>query len=366
VELWLLLGALWLVECLTFFPPGAASFQWPAREEPRVQPRAGLALVLPWPGRFAAVLDGIPFELTRGFVSARGALSLLSATAGMDEERVLPLGALAPEAVGARVRTRAGPLLRASSDVAAERCAGWLRELEQTPEAERAAAFHERWRRALDPAQVRASVERVRSYSRPHRGIASLSLACVVLAIPALAFGTGAGFDAAWDVAWPALLALHLAGWLALLVAERRLRAPGAGLRLFRTLLYPPSLWRASFDQASAALGRHHSLAVAAALIGPDANEPLARRALAECTWPVFDRRGPATGPDLAERRAAASERCVLLQQLFAGAGLSAERLAAPPQPRTPHAASYCPVCQSEFVVGGWSCPDCRVEAKAF
>jgi hypothetical protein len=366
VELWLLLGALWLVECLTFFPGGAAALEWPARGGPRVRLRAGLVLALPWPGRFAAVLDGIPFELTPGFVSARGALSLLSASAGMDEERVLPLGALAPEALGARVRTRAGPLLRASSDVAAERSAGWLRSLERTPEAERAAAFHELWRAALEPAQVRASAERVRAVTRPHRALASLSLAGVALGIPALAFGTGAGFDAAWDLAWPALLGLHLAGWLALLVAERRLRAPGAGLRLFRTLLYPPSLWRASYDQASAALGRHHPLAVAAALLGPDANEPLARRALAECAWPVFDRRGAPAAPDLAERRAAAQARAALVQALFAGAGLSAERLAAPPQPRTPHAASYCPVCQGEFVVGGWTCPDCRVEARPF
>jgi hypothetical protein len=366
VELWLLLGALWLVECLTFFPPGAAGFDWPARGGPRVRLRTGLALALPWPGRFAAVLDGIPFELTRGFVSARGALSLLSATGGMDEERVLPLGALAPEALGARVRTRAGPLLRASSDVAAERSAGWLRELDGTPEAERAAAFHELWRRALDPTPVKAAAEHARAATRPHRVLASLSLAGVALGIPALAFATGAGFDAAWDLAWPALLGLHLAGWFALLVAERRLRAPGTVLRLFRTLLYPPSLWRASFDLASAALGRHHPLAVAAALIGPDANEPLARRALAECTWPVFDRRGASAAPDLPERRAALQARGALVQALFAGAGLSTERLAAPPQPRTAHAASYCPVCQTEFVVGGWTCPDCRVEAKPF
>ena len=366
MELWLLLGALWLVECLSFFPLGAASFDWRARAEPRVRLRAGLALSLPWPGRFAALLDGIPFELTRGFVSARGALSLLSATAGMDDERVLPLGGLAPEALGARVRTRAGPLLRASSDVAAERIAGWLRALEQAPEAERAAAFHELWRRALDPSDVKASAHRARRCSRPHRMLASLSLAAAMLAVPALSVATGTGFGAAWDLAWPGLLALHAAGWLALLVAELRLRAPGRGLRLFRALLYPPSLWRASFEQASATLGRHHPLAVAAALIGPGANEPLTRRALAECTWPTFDRRGPATAPDLEERRAAARERGALVHALFASAGLPAERLAAPPQPRTPHAASYCPVCQSEFVVGGWTCPDCRVEARPF
>jgi hypothetical protein len=366
VELWLLLAALWGVECLTFFPPGAASVEWPARGGPRLRLRAGLALVAPWPGRLAAALDGIPFELTRGFVSARGALSLLSATAGMDEERVFPLAELAPEALGARVRTRAGPLLRASSDVAAARIAGWLRGLAAAPEAERAAACHELWRRTLDPAEVRASVAHVRRCTAPHRALASLSLVGVALGIPAVSVATGAGFGAAWDLAWPALLGLHAAGWLALLVAERRLRAPGAGMRAFRALLYPPAQWRASFEQASAVLGVHHPIAVAAALIEAGANEPLARRALAECAWPVFDRRESVSAPDLAERRAALAERRVLLEELFAAAGLPAERLAAPPQPRTPHAASYCPVCQSEFVVGGWTCPDCRVEARPF
>jgi len=367
MELWLLLLALWGVECLTFFSPGAACLEQDARGAPRVRLRAGLALVLPWPGRFAAVLDGIPFELTRRFVSARGALSLLSATAGMDEERVLPLGELAPEALGARVRTRAGPLLRASSDVAAERIAGWLRELEPTPEAERPAAFLALWRRALDPAGAGAAVARARGVSRPQRVLASVSLAGVTLAIPALSVMLGAGFGAAWDVAWPALLGLHAAGWLAQLAAELRLPAPGRTLRLFRTLLYPPSLWKASFDHASAALGARHPFAVAAALVDPAENEALARRALAECAWPVFDRRGSSeSAPDLAERRAAAQERRALLAALFAGAGLSPERLAAAPRPRTPHASSYCPVCQSEFVVGGWTCPECRVEARPF
>jgi hypothetical protein len=366
VELWLLLGALWLVECLGFFPHGAAQLVWRARGEPELRLRSGLALVSPWPARFAAALDGIPFELTSGFVSARGALSLFSATGGMDEERVLPLGGLAPEALGAQVRTRAGPLLRAGSDVAAARIAGWLAELERAPEAARPAAFLARWRRALDPAGVKAEVERVRRATRPHRALAALSLAGAALGVPAAAVVTESGFGAAWDVAWPPLLALHAAGWLALCVAERRLRAPGAGLRLFRTLVYPPSLWRASFDLASAALGAHHPLALAAALRSPDANEAFARRALAECRWPVFERRGGAAAPDLAERRAAGLARAERIEALFAGAGLPAERLAAPPRPRTPHAASYCPVCQSEFVVGGWTCPDCRIEAKPF
>jgi hypothetical protein len=366
VELWLLLGALFAFECLAFFPPGAAQLSWRFRAEPELQLRAGLALTPPWPGRLAAALDGIPFELTSGFVSARGALALLSATAGMDEERVLPLGQLAPEALGARVRTSAGPLLRASSDVAAARIAGWLAELERTPAAERPAAFLALWQRALDPAEVAGAAAHVRRATLPHRVLASLALGGAAFGVPAAAVVTGAGFGAAWDLAWAPLLALHVAGWLALCVAERRLGAPGAGLRLFRTLLYPPSLWRASFDLASAALGRHHPLAVALALRSPARNESLARRALAECRLPDFDRRGAGAAPDLAERRAAALSRAALLEERFAAAGLSPADLAAPPRPRTAHAASYCPVCQSEFVVGGWTCPDCRVEAKPF
>jgi hypothetical protein len=366
VELWLLLGALWLFECLGFFPHGAAQLAWRTRGEPELRMRTGLALVSPWPGRCTAVLDGIPFEVTGAHVVARGALSLFSATAGMDEERTLPLGALAPEALGARVGTDAGPLLRASSDVAAARIAGWVGELERAPAPERAPAFLALWRRALDPAEVKGAAQRVRRATLPHRALASLSIVGALAGVPTIAVATGGGFGAAWDLAWAPLLALHAAGWLALCVAERRLRAPGAGMRLFRTLLYPPSLWRASVDLASAALGRHHPLAVAAALRAPNANEPLARRALAECRWPAFDRRGGEAAPDLPERRAAAGARAELIEALFASAGLAPARLVAPPQPRTPHAASYCPICQSEFVVGGWTCPDCRIEARPF
>lgn len=284
----------------------------------------------------------------------------------MHEERTLPLDALAPESAGARVRTRAGPLLRASSDVAAARLAGWLGALERLPEAERSDAFVALWRRALDPTTVAAAVAVARSWSGVHRVLAGATLAGSLVGVPALAIATGAGFDAAWDLGWPVFAALHGATFAALVGSEWRLRAPGRGMRLFRASLYPPALWRASFEQASALLGVHHPLAVAAALARPPEQLRLARRALAECAWPAFERRGDSTAPDLEERRAALRERATLIEALFVGAGIPAERLAEAPAPSAPHAASYCPVCQSEFVVGGWSCPECGVETRPF
>jgi len=365
VELWLILLALWVFECLAFVPPGGASLGW-SRAGVSLRLREGLMLGLPWPGRLAAVLDGIPFEVTREFVSARGALSLFSATAGMEEERMQPLGGARPEAVGAQVRTQAGALLRASSDAAAARIAGWLAALDAAPAEERPARFLARWREALEPEGLKADVDRVRRLTRVPRALAASSLVAVAIGIPGLALGTRAGFGAAWDLAWPGLLGLHALGWLALLVAEAKLAAPGRAMRLFRALVYPPTLWRGSLELASARLGGRHPLALAVGLLAPDALEPFARRALAECAWPPFERAGRAPPPDADERREALRERRALLLALFAQAGLSEQRLVAPPRPRTAHAASYCPICQSEFVVGAWVCPECRVEARAF
>lgn len=365
MELWLILLALWAFECVAFVPPGGASLVCRGGRVD-VRQREGLMLGLPWPGRLGALLDGIPFEVTRASVSARGALSLFSATAGMEEERSQPLGDVRPEAVGARVRTRGGLLLRASSDLAAARIAGWLAALDAAPAEERPARFLALWREALAPAGVRETLDGVRRQTLAPRVFAAGSLLAVAIGIPGIALATGLGFGAAWDVAWPVLLGLHGLGWLALLVAEAKLGAPGRALRLFRALVYPPTLWRGSLELASARLGDRHPLAAALALYERDALEPLGRRALAECAWPGFDRAGRTPPPDADERREALRARRALLLGLFEQAGLSEEQLVAPPRPRSAHAASYCPVCQSEFVVGAWVCPDCRVEARAF
>jgi hypothetical protein len=365
VELWLILLALWAFECVAFVPPGGASLAC-GRAGASIRLREGLMLGLPWPGRLGAILDGIPFEVGRASVSARGALGLFSATAGMEEERSQPLGDARLEAVGARVRTRAGPLLRASSDLAAARIADWLAALDAAPAEERPARFLALWREALAPAGVRETLDRLRRQTLAQRACAAGSLLGVAIGIPGVALGTGVGFGAAWDVAWPLLLGLHALGWLALLFAEAKLGAPGRALRLFRALVYPPTLWRGSLELASARLGDKHPLALALALYEREALEPLARRALAECAWPSFDRAGRTPPPDADERREALRARRALLLEQFAQAGLSEPELVAPPRPRSAHAASYCPVCQSEFVVGAWVCPDCRVEARAF
>ncbi|MEN8158435.1 MAG: hypothetical protein ABFS41_00020 [Myxococcota bacterium] len=363
--LWLLLLGLWVFEYLVFIPPGGASLVC-RRSGASLRLREGLTLGLPWPGRLAAVLDGIPFEVTRDAVSARGALSLFSATAGMEEERTQPLGSGGVEASGPRVDTATGPLLRASTDVAAGRIARWLAAIDGAPAAERHERFLALWREALSPTGVRDELDHTRRLTLAHRIFAVGSLAAVAAGIPAIALGAGLGFGGAWEVAWPFALGLHALGWLALLFAEGKLAAPGRALRLFRALVFPPTLWRASVELASAKLGDRHPLALALALHPRDTLLPLGRRALAECAWAPFDRGGRTPPPDAEERREALRERRALLLEAFEQAGLSEAELVAPPTRRDANAESYCPICQSEFVVGAWVCPDCRVEARSF
>ncbi len=366
MELWLALIALWLWECLAFLPLDGLGFSLPRAGRTRVQRRSGLHLSGAWPLRFGIALDGLPFEGTPSSVIAAGPLSLFAATGASREERAHPWQDAGPEAVGAIIRTRAGKLLRASSDVSAERIAAALRELAAAAPEARAGRALEMLRAAFGAKDVGARIAGVRRATLPHRVIASFSLVGVALGVPALAIATPYAWDSIWENTWPVWLALHGLGFTALAVAELRLQAPGRGGRLFRAAIYPPAQWRGSHELASGALASLHPIVALCALLDADELEPWARRALSECDHPRFDLPHLATGPEAEARRAALRARRAELSALFVRAGVALARLEAPPLRRDASAGSYCPRCFEEFVASGWVCTECRLETRAY
>ena len=214
MELWLLLIALWLWECLAFLPPGGAHFSL-ARGRARVRRRAGLGLANLWPLRLGFALDGLPFEATALQAIGAGPLSFLAATGALREERAVAW-ATAVETSGAIVSVGGAPLLRASSDAAAERIAGELRLVTAAPAVERAQRARESLRAALDGADLDARVVRVRRATLAHRLLSSLALLGIAGGIPALALSSKIAWDSVWENSWPLWIALHALGFVAL------------------------------------------------------------------------------------------------------------------------------------------------------
>jgi hypothetical protein len=122
-------------------------------------------------------------------------------------------------------------------------------------------------------------------------------------------------------------------------------------------------LLRASSDLAAARIAGW----LAAPDAAPDGDRPMRffarwRSAPGRASTARAARRRPTRASDA--RSCGSGARC-----WWSGIGeadLSEAQLVAPPRARSAHTASYCPVCQSEFVVGAWVCPECRVEARAF
>jgi hypothetical protein len=360
MELWLVLIALWLWECLHFLPPGGA-YVTLARPRARVRRRAGLFLASPWPLRLGFALDGLPFEATAERVIGAGPLSLLAATGGLRAERALAWERA--EADGALVKLAGKPLLRASSEASASRIAGVICDIARMAPEQRIAGAHAALRAALASDGAEARIARVRRATLPHRALAALSLAGIALGLPALALGSQVAWDSIWQNTWPAWVALHALGVAALAYAESRLGAPGRAGRLLRAALYPPTQWRSSSELAGAALGDLHPLVVVRSAAEGGTFTAWARSALAECEYPRFAAEVPAA--DAAERRGALSGRRAELAAFFARAGV-ADAITAPPLRRDAGASSYCPRCFEEFVAADWVCTDCGVETRRF
>lgn len=363
MELWLALIALWTWECLAFVPPGGAYFAL-ARGRPRVRRRAGLGLANLWPLRLCFTLDGLPFEATALQAVGAGPLSFLAATGTLREERAVSW-ALPVEANGAVVALGGKPLLRTSSDAAAERIAGELRGLAAAPVSERAVRARESLRNALSGNDVAARIARVRRATLPHRALSSIALLGIGVGIPVLTLTSRIAWGSVWENTWQLWIALHGLGFVALAIAELRLKAPGRGARLFRAAFYPPTQWRGSFELASAALGETHPLAAQRTFDDAPALLPWARRAIAESDHPRFDAGEPVDDAEAEARRAALRDRRAELLAFCERAGIGAQ-LAAPPTRSSPSAGSYCPRCFEEFVPAGWVCTDCGIETRPY
>ncbi|HEU4430848.1 MAG TPA: hypothetical protein VFT98_18960, partial [Myxococcota bacterium] len=238
MELWLVLIALWLWECLHFLPPGGA-YVTLARPRARARRRAGLFLAFPWPLRLGFALDGLPFEATAERVIGAGPLSLLAATGGLREERALAWEGA--EADGAVVKLGGKPLLRASGEAAAARIAGVISEIARSAPDQRGAAAAAALRAALSASDAETQIARVRRATLPHRATAALTLAGIALGPPALVLASPIGWSSVWQNTWPLWIALHGLGFAALAFAELRLRAPGRTARLLRAAVYPPT-----------------------------------------------------------------------------------------------------------------------------
>jgi hypothetical protein len=362
LQLWLILIALALWECLAFLPPRGARFTLPWRGPARALRRGGLHFTSPWPLRFAFALEGSVYEALPDHALAAGPLGWLAATGALREERALAWSS-ALEARGAIVRMGDAPLLRAGSEGTAERVVRELRALAAAAPAARPALAREPLRAALEVSDLSASVTRVRRATLAHRALAALTLLAIGFGIPAAVLSSGVAWDSLWQNTWPYWIALHGAGFVALAGAELALAAPGRGARLLHALVYPPAQWRGSGELASAALAAAHPLAAVHALCDAESALRWARSALAECDHPRLDRTPP--GVDREARVASLRERRAELAAFCERAGLAA-RLAEPPRRSDASASSYCPACFAEFVAAGWVCTDCGLETRPF
>lgn len=375
--LYLTLVALYVIECATWVPRGAAAFvadgsargsdaraslKFPLRFLSnnrggvvfgRFFPRSVATFVVPqWPVSLAK--EGVLAWVAESLEISERAHQTGSYRALSSIERV--------RADGRDVFVGADLFLTAVSPKLASRIAAAVDEIRALPAQKRQPAIDAHLASLFDVAAVRAKVADL------FRATRWLGVASFTLAVIAFVFSPAAVIALGIEHVWPFVLgAVYLTTWLVASLFFRAHRRLSPDLRSDRIghvillALLPLSAMRASDAIARTALHGFHPLAVAAALAPRDVFERFAGFLLRDLHNP---RRPVCLSDDPEAQEVEASYRGALrrcVEDLIKREGLDAAAMIAPPTLGEDEASArrYCPRCRSLYGEDSEACEDC-------
>ena len=322
----------------------------------------GIKMLSPWPGSPALVAGGYPFELGANSVHTELPRRFVWAGPLVPAPRSRPLtGAGDWTTRGNAVVCGTRPFFSTVSKAHAGHLATFLGKLAEVPPDSRANVVDAELDAAFDLDACRHDFEQARRCTRPLRWICNVYAAVVFGLLPLLLIYRDQ--EAAWLAVFPAILALHASGVVALVLASRRM-AESPSERFERALvgaLYPPALLRASIDMVNDRLARFHSLTIASVVLDPRDLRRVLQVARADYAHPEWRRHQPYPVPE-------ASERGAFLTQLQTRVIAVARQLEIDLRPvrRDPAAASVCPLCLFDYRPGFDRCEACGIPTQPF
>jgi hypothetical protein len=356
VELLIVLGVLYGLQCLTWLPGGAELFVQPLRGW-LVSSGPGWRLLHPIPSGRATLAARFPLVEQEWRLYGRGAASWSSGSPSGSRGVPVEWEALGRATVrGSVVRVDGRPFARGLGAAHAEALAASLRELAgAAPEADR--------------ESVARALERELSLERFTAAQARVVAATRWLGRSSDLYWVGLFGWLPVSVAWlgderglwlslPALAVLHLSTLVCFARAHRRL-LPGRTGTLLESLIsaafYPPLLLRAHHRLRTEGLAGFHPAVVAAAVLPPELRRAFLRAELVRASerGAAASQRDAGLGLDELELRG--------LRGLLCELGESEQELRAPPERSDPFARAYCPACLCEYRGAGGRCADCGV-----
>lgn len=316
------------------------------------------------PGALWLAATGLPFEVGPRSLVACGALDRFGRRAAPAPPRRVSLSdAVEVRRRGPVVLVDGVPFVRAASASEAERLGALIRALARAPADARVPTARAELDAGLDASALAAALSRALRVTLAARALCDLYAGVVLLAVPAVAMGSGLGWDVTWEHVLPALGVLHPLTWLTCLVSETVLGPlPDRFERMATAALYPPALLRVPAELVEGRLAGFHPLAAVHLLLAEPERTRAERRLLGRAVHPRWMRRGLDAG-DAAAFRGVRLDR---LLRFLERQGVHGASLLEPPPAPDPVAARFCPVCLDDFREGYGSCPDCSVATVAY
>jgi hypothetical protein len=372
-SLLLVLAALYLAECVAWVRRGSVAFiNWSGlaatgwrlhHPGATIANQHGAVLMLnPFPP-LGSVIFGQqpPLSLSADAALAYSAACLNPAWRPDQTSRLVRFDDMKQiECNGRTVLVNGELFLKAMSPFVARRVGKWLREIKDTPAAQRNAAIQHALAESFDEKKIRQRLEEFRAASQPLRVLSNSLFAYLYVLVPIVILRYQLT-----RFLWP-MLGLLFAHTISIALffwrAHGRLFPGGDAERFtpFLTmLLAPPSAAR-----ANDALGKHlledfHALAVGQVLLPPEAFRAFARRVLLDLRHPMF----PicAAQDPLAMKTEELFRRALreVAENLVTRSGLNLEELLKSLPRSEPAHAAYCQRCDAQFVTSDGVCNEC-------
>jgi hypothetical protein len=319
--------------------------------------RGGMMLAGLWPTSRALRTYDPPLLVTPKGIRVRRSLAPLVRQEDTEFEASFGEGGI--ERDGAKVLWGGRVLLKTPSETAAEGVARMLRTLAETDEAGRLPALRRLLLASadLDRLRERKSIHEA-SLKRPS-GLATALFVLTFGLVPALLL---AGPDTAGALLLSATLAVvvvHVATALSTRKALRLCENLSASSIFASITLFPPDAMHAPLALGKDLYADFHPLAVAAVFLAAADFETLARRERHRVEVGLEAARGT-------DVEGAWKLKLELVDAIARAAKVDVARVRSAPERTDSFAATYCPLCFTEYRAGFETCSDCDTPVRAF
>jgi hypothetical protein len=364
------LVGMYLIECLGWAPRDVVLFRSPLRRGWRIltgssfhgHDRGGLFMLNPVPALGSAVQSQQwPVSISPTGVYAWVAQVFNPGGRHFQSERFHRFDAIQHvEAVGRELLINREPFARMASEPFAAELAAWIRELRQTPAAERSARIDAMLENATRTDDIRARVERWQQLGGSLYFLCNLLFVVFFVIAPIMVWRVGL------TNCWVSLLLSIVL--LMILIIYRFARAhralypedrPGRWTHIATMAFFPPAAIRAHDALSRRLLVTYHPLAIARILCSAESFREFASATLRDLQWPV----PPACPSDDPEHsRTEAFFRIRLqhaLERVIRESDIDPADLLLPPAREEEDGRSYCPRCLCQFLIEEGTCESC-------